>query len=205
VGRAALKWNVVHRGPVNGVVLCSSETPMWFPVDLHCPSAQRGGLPAAVTAALEQHAHYQIVDERRIANHQCDSSPNGAAATFAKLDDCSATYIGARHMSPVAPFCAFTLAPDLGIAYLEHLIDYEPLAETRFGKRWLASALYGFVHILLRDHESLSAVVLPLPIDGHPPDGFTQVAVDDRFQIKRTEQSVAHGAAGRAVLKWKLV
>ncbi|MEZ6052862.1 MAG: hypothetical protein R3C02_16000 [Planctomycetaceae bacterium] len=172
---------------------------MWFPVDLHSLSAQRGGLPAAVMAAFEQHAHFHIVDERRIANHQCDSSANGAASTFAKLDDCSATYIGARHMSPVAPFCAFTLAPELGIAYLEHLIDYEPLAETRFGKRWLANALYGFVHMLLRDHQTLSAVVLPLPIDGEPPAGFAQVAVDDRYHIKRTEQSAAHGAAGRAV------
>ncbi|EMI22519.1 hypothetical protein RMSM_00544 [Rhodopirellula maiorica SM1] len=176
-----------RRRPQNPNVLCSSETPMWFPVELHCPSAQRGGLPAALKAALEQHAHYHIVDERRIANLQCDSSPNGVASTFAKLDDCSATYIGARHMSPVAPFCAFTMAPELGIAYLEHLIDYEPLAETRFGERWLASALYGFVHMLLRDHETLSAVVLPLPIDGDPPAGYTQVSVDDRYHIKRTE------------------
>ncbi len=53
--------------------------------------------------------------------------------------------------------------------------------------------------MLLRDHESLSAVVLPLPTDGDPPAGFAQVAVDDRYHIKRTEQSVAHGAAGRAV------
>lgn len=158
---------------------------MWLPVDLHCLLAQRRGLPIAVTELLEKHAHYQIVEERRIANQKCDSSPSGAAATYAKLDNCSATYIGARHMSPVAPFCAFTLAPELGIAYLEHLIDYEPLAETSFGNRWLANALYGFVYILLRDHESLSAVVLPLPIDGDPPCGFTQVAVDDRYHIKR--------------------
>ena len=171
---------------------------MWFPVDLHCPSAQRGGLPAALKVALEQHPHHHIVDQRKITNHQCDSSPNGVASTFALLDDCSAAYIGARHMIPAAPFCAFTLATELGIAYLEHLIDYEPLAETRFGKRWLANALYGFVHMLLRDHESMEAVVLPLPIDGDPPGGFTQIAVDDRYHIKRTEQSVAHGAAGRA-------
>ncbi len=90
-------------------------------------------------------------------------------------------------MIPVAPFCAFTLAPESGIAYLEHLLDYEPLDEKRIGRQCLAAALYSFVHLLLRDHESLSAVVLPLPIDGNPPDGFTQVAADDRFHIKRTE------------------
>jgi hypothetical protein len=143
-----------------------------------------------VKVTLEQHAHYHIVDERKIANRQCDSSPNGVAATFARLNDCSATYIGTGHMRPVAPFCAFTLAPELGIAYLEHLIDYESLTEKRSSKRWLASALYAFVHVLLRDHESLSYVVLPLPIEGEPPAGFTQVASGDRYHIKRTEQSV---------------
>ena len=171
---------------------------MWFPVELHSPSAQRGGLPAALMAALEQHTHYHIVDNRKISNHQCDSSSIGAASTFALLDDCGAVYIGARHMSPVAPFCAFTRAPELGIAYLEHLIDYEPLAQTRFGQRWLANALFGFVYMLLHDNDSLSAVVLPLPIDGDPAAGFTQVAVDDRYHIKRTEPRVATERANRA-------
>jgi len=168
-------------------VLCSSETPMWFPVELHSPSAQRGGLPAALKATLEQHAHYHIVDEQKIANHQCDSSPTGAALTFARLNDCSATYIGTGHMRPVAPFCAFRLAPELGIAYLQHLIDYEPLTEKQSSKRWFGNALYAFVHVLLRDHESLSVVVMPLPIAGEPPAGFLQVASGDRYHIKRTE------------------
>jgi len=87
---------LIDGGPVNFFVPCSREINMWSPVELHCPSAQRGLLPAAVIAALEQHAHYHIVDDRKISNHQCDSSPNGAASTFALLDDCCATYIGAR-------------------------------------------------------------------------------------------------------------
>lgn len=159
---------------------------MWFPVELHSPSAQRGQLAAAVIAALEQHSHYHIIEERKVANHPCDSSPTGAAATLAMLEGCTAAYIGARHMNPVAPFCAFTTAPELGIAYLEHLIDYEPLAKSRFSKRWLSAGLHGFVHLLLRDHKTLSAVVLPLPIDGDPPAGFAQIAVDDRYHIVRT-------------------
>lgn len=172
---------------------------MWLPVELHNPSAQRGGLAAALVAVLEQHTHYHIVDQRKIAHHRCDSSRNGAAATLALLDRCSATYIGVQHMRPVAPFCAFTTAPELHIAYLEHLIDCEPLTESRFGTRWLAAGLYAFVHMLLRDQNSLSAIVLPSPIDGDPPAGFAQIAVDERYPIRRTEQSIAHGAAGRAV------
>lgn len=164
---------------------------MWFPIELHCLTAQRGGLPAALKATLEQHSHYHVVDERKIANYQCDSSPSGAASMFARLNDCSAAYIGTGHMRPVAPFCAFTLAPEFGIAYLEHLIDYEPLTEKQSSKRWLANALYAFVYELLRDHASLSFVVLPLPIEGEPPAGFTQVISGDCYRIKRTEPSVA--------------
>lgn len=79
------------------------------------------------------------------------------------------------------------MAPEVGIAYLEHLIDYEPLADTRFGQRWLTNALYSFVCLLLRDNDSLSTVVMPLPIVGDPVSGFEQVAVDDRYHIRRTE------------------
>jgi len=171
---------------------------MWFPVELHCPTAQRGGLAAALRATLEHHIHYHVVDERKIANYQCDSSPAGAASVFARLNDCSAAYIGTGHMRPVAPFCAFTLSRELGMAYLEHLIDYEPLTEQPSSKRWLAHALYAFVQELLHDHESLSFVVLPLPIEGGTPAGFTQVVSGDRYHLIRTEPSVARGAVGRA-------
>ncbi len=164
----------------------SGKIEMWFPVALHASSNQIRGIAKALEETLEQRTHCHVVDQRRIANSPCDSSSEGAAATVMLLGKCSVAYVGASNGIPVAPFCGFTLASELGVAYLEHLIDYEPLAATKFGKHWLANALFSFVYVLLREHKTLNAVVLPLPIAGDPLKGFRQVPVDDRYHVVRT-------------------
>lgn len=164
---------------------------MWFRVELHSERARRGGLLQALTRQLASHPHYMLVTERRITNFPCDNSEVGSRETANLLNQCSVAYAGTRHMCPVSPYSGFSVAAELGIAYLEHLIDYDPLPETRNARRWTSASLHAFVSFLFLDHPEVNTVVPPLPIDPETHGEMREVPVDDRYHVIRTGQGDA--------------
>ena len=157
---------------------------MWFPAQLNA-DAKHNGLLTALASVLSSHVHVHVIQDRIFANAPSDSSTEGVARTVKLLTQCTAAYVGTSNMKPSAPYCAFTIAPELGIAYLEHLIDYDQLTPSSFGERWLAASLYQFINALVSDYPAVENVVSALPIDGIPPAGFVQTPVDDRFHVTK--------------------
>lgn len=134
---------------------------MWFPVEIHSKQAAASGLLDALAASLCGHLHHFVVADRRIDGRPVGQTVAAAADAVRLLGGCSVAYVGARHGAPIAPFAGFSLAPALGIAYLEYLIDYDPVPESGGFSRWLTSGLDAFVMFLRREHADIRTVVLP--------------------------------------------
>lgn len=135
---------------------------MWFPVEIHSRQAVASGLGDSLAACFRAHPHHFIVTGRKVEGRPVGQTAEAALEAVRLLESCSVAYVGARHGSPIAPFAGFSLAPALGIAYLEYLIDYDPLPERRAFSRWLTNGLEAFGMFLRREHENIQTVVLPV-------------------------------------------
>ena len=162
---------------------------MWYPVELHSQDANRGGLLGALVEELSSRPHYLLVTSRQISGQLCDESEDGARQTAVMLDQCSTAYVGTHHMAPVAPYSAFTLAPDIGVAYLEYFIDYNPLPTKVFDSHTISSPLHDFATALFREHQEIHTIVLPMPTSPVLDDHFEQHAVGEHYYLVRIERA----------------
>lgn len=137
---------------------------MWIPVELHNESARARGLREALLAHLTTYPHYKLVSGGFQDGEQLSPGSQSAARAVGELEACSIAYIGSRHMQPVAPFCGFSVAPDLGVARIEQLIDYEVLPSGRPAKKWLTNAVASILWVLFREHPEIKQVAIPLPV-----------------------------------------
>jgi len=164
---------------------------MWCPVELHASRGQVRDLSRALAAQLRTSRHYALVTKRRIDGRAIDNSLEAATQMVCLLEDCAVAYIGARHGTPIAPYAGFTLARELGIAYLEHLIDYDPPSENQQPRRWLTNGLHAFVFLLFREHTQIDTVVLPLLGEPGVFDGYVVEQDQDLWVATRNRRSSA--------------
>ena len=157
---------------------------MWFPVEVHSVGAVAGGLLNAAREHIRQYPQFHIVSDRRFDGRTINDADVDAVVDA--IDNCSVAFAGTNHMTPNGPFGGFTLAPDLGVAYLEHLVAHDPLPDDRRISVWITAPVHHFVNFLLREHAEINTVVLPMPLGDPPFDGFTQTAVDDRIHLTRS-------------------
>ena len=157
---------------------------MWFPVEVHSVGAVAGGLLDAAREHLRQCPQFHLVSDRRFDGRRISDAD--VDSVIDALDDCSVSFSGTTNMRAIGPFGGFTLAPDLGVAYLEHLVAHDPLPNDRELSVWITAPVNRFVTFLLRDNPEIDTVVLPMPLGDLPFDGFTQATVDDRFHLTRS-------------------
>ena len=156
---------------------------MWFPVELHSVSAVSGGLLAALREHLLAHEHHVLVHDRRLVGYPIDRDSGEINRVVEGLAACSIAYVGTQHLVPVAPFAAFTAAPELGIAYLETLIDQDAPGNGSGLPPWLTNGVGIFVFRLFREHPQITEIVLPFPIGS--AGGITEREVAGHFHLSR--------------------
>jgi hypothetical protein len=135
---------------------------MWFPVDLHNPAERKRGLREALVACLASYPHHFLI----LNGEQCTrtiASDTASAEDFVQsLEKCSVAYIGARHGQPIAPYCGFSLAPELGVARIEFLVEYGALPGSGSSDKWVINAIGGFLILLFLKHPEVQQVLLPI-------------------------------------------
>ncbi|WP_027708438.1 hypothetical protein [Zooshikella ganghwensis] len=159
---------------------------MWFPVAFHDQNARRKGLREAFEAQLSQYKHYLLVEDGLTTENEIEMNQSVANEIATKLDSCSISYIGARHMLPVAPFTAFSSAPELGIARLEYLIDYGELPTKKGGKKWMTNALASILVVLFKENQNIRQVALPLELKEEDFGEFKIQRTNGVFHAVRT-------------------
>jgi hypothetical protein len=145
---------------------------MWHPVELHNPKVLERGLREALVGHLSTYPHHILVSHGEQVGTQLQSGSKHAEELVRKLEASSVAYIGVSHMRLVAPFCTFSLAPELGIARIEHLVDSGPLPVKRSEQKWLVNALASFLFVLFREHHNIQQVALPFEMNDEEFDGF---------------------------------
>jgi len=151
---------------------------MWKPVDLHNPLARERGLREALVAHLAQYPHHLLVAHGKQDGAQTSTGVAEAESFVQLLEACSIAYIGCRHMQPVAPFCAFSLAQTLGVARMEYLVDYQ--ASPGSEDRWLTNAVGSLLWVLFREHPEVQQVAIPVSLREESFDEFAIKQIDGR-------------------------
>lgn len=158
---------------------------MWFPVEIHSEGAVNGGLPAALREHLRLQPHVIVVADRKLVNQPLGNDPGELDSVLDEFTSCSAAYVGTHHMSPAAPFGAFKIASDLGIAYLELLLDANPWEGNAKADAAISVAIHSFVHCLFEDHLQVDRVILPFALTTPFELRFVQTEESGSYHLTR--------------------
>lgn len=125
---------------------------------------------AAWLAQLTAFPHRLLINHGQWDGRLLQLTPDTAAAFLQPWLACSAVYVGSRHGQPLAPFCAFSQAPELSTARLAFWLDHagtsaEPPTALTIG-------LAAMVWLLLRQHPDLQRVLLPESLLAQAVDGL---------------------------------
>lgn len=157
---------------------------MWHVVEMHNQRVRDRGLREALVSHLATVPHHVLVSEGQPDGAATLTNVEAASLLVQKLEECSVAYVGSRHASPVAPYCGFSVAPDLGLARLEYLIDYAALP--RHKDKWLTNALASILWVCLRENSAIQQIVLPALLEEESYDGFCIENMGNRSYAKRT-------------------
>ena len=136
---------------------------MWLPVDIHKESAREGGVVESFLSHLAEGKYYYLIKGRNVVNETLDTiGKETAEEIVANFEKCSVCYVGTSRMRACAPFLAATIAEDIGIAYLEHLIDFDPIEGAATLGRWSSNMIESLCYLIFKDNESINSIVIPL-------------------------------------------
>ncbi|CCN72904.1 hypothetical protein [Vibrio nigripulchritudo] len=136
---------------------------MWLPVDIHKKSAVEGGIVKSFLSHLAEGKFYYLVENRNVVNNCLDTIGKEAArAVVSNFEKCSICYVGTSRMRACAPFLAATFAEEIGIAYIEHLIDFDPIEESTALGCWSNNKIESLCYLIFRKHENINSIVIPL-------------------------------------------
>lgn len=135
---------------------------MWMPVEVRPRGGE--GVRASIVAQLARSVHYRAVSERQRVSEPLSADAETAERVMRELEACSIVYAGGRHGAVFAPFCAFSVAREFGVARVEHLIAHGAPPEDASITRWLGNEVEGILLVLLHEHREIEQVALPLPV-----------------------------------------
>jgi len=159
---------------------------MWAPVNLNNPKPRQAGLREALVASIAASPHYRLVSHGSLDGQQLPKGEEAADAFVRSFEESSLAYVGCSHMKPVAPFCAFSVASELGIARIEHLVDYGALPRRREKDKWLTNAIASFLVVLFLEHPNIRQVALPVSVAEESFGDFSIKYIDGVAHAIRT-------------------
>ena len=159
---------------------------MWLPVDIHKVSAIAGGVVESLLSHLAEGKFYYLIQNRNVVNDYLDSLGKAAAESIiANFKRCSICYVGTSNMRPCAPFLAVTFAEEIGIAYIEHLIDFDSIEDATMLGRWSNRMITSLCHLIFKEHEGVNSIVIPLILRENTMNAYRVEVKDGRSIVCR--------------------
>lgn len=104
---------------------------IWFVSSLNDEGARRSGYREATLQAWAAGGWACTVLGRTLLEQPIAVAADNAAEFMAAMEICSVAFGGAVEMRPAAPWAGFTVAPALGLAMLECLVEHVPRQSER--------------------------------------------------------------------------
>lgn len=165
---------------------------IWFLVEMHGDRGRAGGYREAVLRMLEFGGYARTVHERRILDPPLVVTADTGPDVLADLDRCSVGFGGAIETRPAGPLAGFAVAPEMGLATLEYLVEVVPARNAERTRPIHARTAIERQHMTVRLFDSvpgLREVVSPLSIAEsiamRPSAGLRETCVDGRFHVVR--------------------
>lgn len=136
---------------------------MWLPVDIHSESAKKGGIVQAFQSHLAKGKLCYLVQNRVLVNRSLKCiGEKSAKEIVSDFELCSVSYVGTSHAQPCPPFLAATVSEGLGLAYIEHIIDLDPVKGAKVLSGFSKNMMESLCYLIFKDYKVVNSIVIPL-------------------------------------------
>lgn len=139
---------------------------MWLPIELNRSGEIENGIRQDFLASLKNGKYTYVVKNRNVVNESIRNLQESEAKSILQsFKACSKSFIGTAKMVPCPPFVAFTVAIDLGIAYIEHFIDLDIIEAERPVSKFSRNLIESLCFLVFRNNQKIETIVVPFVLE----------------------------------------
>ena len=160
---------------------------MWLPVELNNHTEIEKGIREAFLSALQKGKYTYVVKNRDVLNKTISGLKiENAKAILKAFESCSFCYVGTSKLVPCPPFVAFIVSKELGIAYMEHLIDIDDVKVGKIISGFSRNLIELLCFIVFQKNQSINKIIVPFKLKGHEITEYELEQKNDTTIIKRS-------------------